>query len=78
MNEPPKLEQKRKQYLFSYGEDVGITEWLNAQNNKAQSLKFLIDQCIRTYGTTDILEKALDQVSIFESRGNNNVSNSEN
>lgn len=56
----------RKQYLLSYPADGSVSDWLEQQSNKSQSLQLLIKQYVSIYGLTDVITTALDKTKLYD------------
>lgn len=56
----------RKQYLLSYPGDGTVSDWLEKQSNKSQSLQLLIKQYVSIYGLTDVITTALDKTKLYD------------
>lgn len=56
----------RKQYLLSYTDDGPVSDWLEKQSNKSQSLQLLIKQYVSIYGLTDVITTALDKTKLYD------------
>ena len=61
-----KEKQVRKQYLLSYPREGAVSDWLEKQSNKSQSLQLLIKQYVSTYGLTDVVTTALDKTNLYD------------
>lgn len=61
------LSRKKLQYLITTNEEEikpDVKAWLDSQNNRSQSVLFLIEQIVKIYGTGDLVDQVLGEADI--------------
>lgn len=61
------LSRKKLQYLITTNEEEikpDVKAWLDSQNNRSQSVLFLIEQIVKMYGTGDLVDQVLGEADI--------------
>lgn len=61
------LSRKKLQYLITTNEEEikpDVKAWLDSQNNRSQSVLFLIEQIVKIYGTGDLVDQVLGDADI--------------